>query len=249
MPYKIVLRRNGRQVGMLGPFTTQALAVRQGQALADDAADDVVVTVEPVKKTKPKTKTKNPRRNGEIDRVTKHTYKSIDFEVFREMSPSGWTRWKAWAYGLGQLASEDTREAALEAAREKLYRWPWSAATKEQAAYRRSYPEAQYRINARKGLTERATAPRPARGAGQVARQTQLAPVMRIPRPNRRRNHHLRSGQLVTVRGTDLHGEVVRLLPGTYDTYEVDLGPLAGVGVYPGTELRPARPNRPRRRR
>lgn len=63
MPYKVVLRRNGSQVGMFGPFATQKLAVAQGQVLADDAARDVVVSVEPTRKKATTRKPRKPRKN------------------------------------------------------------------------------------------------------------------------------------------------------------------------------------------
>lgn len=67
MPYYVKMRRNGRLCGKLGPFSTQKLAVKQAQPLADDAADDVVVTVEPAATSNPKSKKKakakrRPRR-------------------------------------------------------------------------------------------------------------------------------------------------------------------------------------------
>ena len=68
MAYNVVLRRNGAKVGHFGPFTTKKQAIAQGQALADDAARDVVVSVEPQRKkatTKRKrTNTRRKRKNG-----------------------------------------------------------------------------------------------------------------------------------------------------------------------------------------
>jgi hypothetical protein len=43
------MRRNGKKVGELGPFRTRALAARQAQPFADQAASGVIVTVEPAR--------------------------------------------------------------------------------------------------------------------------------------------------------------------------------------------------------
>ncbi len=65
MAYNVVLRRNGAKVGHFGPFTTKKQAIAQGQALADDAARDVVVSVEPQrKKATTKKKRTNTRRSA-----------------------------------------------------------------------------------------------------------------------------------------------------------------------------------------
>jgi len=68
MGYHVVLRRNGAKVGHFGPFTTKKQAIAQGQALADDAARDVVVSVEPQRKKattkKKRTNTRRKRKNG-----------------------------------------------------------------------------------------------------------------------------------------------------------------------------------------
>lgn len=64
MGYYVRMRRNGKKVGELGPFTTQKLAVKQAQPFADDAAKGVVVTVEPQRRraSKPKPKRGKKRR-------------------------------------------------------------------------------------------------------------------------------------------------------------------------------------------
>ena len=69
MGYNVVLRRNGAKVGHFGPFTTKKQAIAQGQVLADDAARDVVVSVEPQRKKattkkKKRTNTRRKRKNG-----------------------------------------------------------------------------------------------------------------------------------------------------------------------------------------
>ena len=70
MGYNVVLRRNGAKVGHFGPFTTKKQAIAQGQVLADDAARDVVVSVEPQRKratTKRKrANTRRTRANGKF---------------------------------------------------------------------------------------------------------------------------------------------------------------------------------------
>jgi hypothetical protein len=63
MGYYVRLRRNGRKVGELGPFTTRALAIRQAQPLADDAASDVVVTVENATSRRRNAGAKKPKRS------------------------------------------------------------------------------------------------------------------------------------------------------------------------------------------
>lgn len=49
----------------------------------------------------------NPmKRNPVVGKVTKHTYKGVKFETFMEESEaSGLSYWRAWALGLGSLAS------------------------------------------------------------------------------------------------------------------------------------------------
>jgi len=71
MGYHVVLRRNGAKVGHFGPFTTKKQAIAQGQALADDAARDVVVSVEPQRKkaTTKKKRTNTRRKNPKVPDV------------------------------------------------------------------------------------------------------------------------------------------------------------------------------------
>ncbi len=78
MGYHVVLRRNGAKVGHFGPFTTKKQAIAQGQALADDAARDVVVSVEPQRKKattkKKRTNTRRKRTNTRRTRANSTRY-------------------------------------------------------------------------------------------------------------------------------------------------------------------------------
>lgn len=74
MAYNVVLRRNGAKVGHFGPFTTKKQAIAQGQVLADDAARDVVVSVEPQRK---KATTKRKRTNTRRTRVKQRKAPSL----------------------------------------------------------------------------------------------------------------------------------------------------------------------------
>lgn len=76
MAYNVVLRRNGAKVGHFGPFGTKKQAIAQGQVLADDAARDVVVSVEPQRK-KATTKRKNTRKNTDPKPRVKPYTKSL----------------------------------------------------------------------------------------------------------------------------------------------------------------------------
>ena len=72
MGYYVKLRRNGRICGKLGPFTTKKLAIKQAQPLADDAAPDVTVTVEPESNPNggaAKRKARRRRNPGKYDEV------------------------------------------------------------------------------------------------------------------------------------------------------------------------------------
>ena len=81
MAYNVVLRRNGAKVGHFGPFTTKKQAIAQGQVLADDAARDVVVSVEPQRKKattkKKRTNTRRTRKNTDPKPRVKPYTKSL----------------------------------------------------------------------------------------------------------------------------------------------------------------------------
>jgi hypothetical protein len=102
MPYYVKMRRNGRLCGKLGPFSTQKLAVKQAQPLADDAADDVVVTVEPAATSNPKPKKTNTRKTRKKTGMTWRLVRGKDHQ-FAPIT-SRWVRGDQRVWG----ASEDS---------------------------------------------------------------------------------------------------------------------------------------------